>query len=106
MFFFSANNILYTIEKDGSLYGISPSNGSWSRIGTSGSWIGTMTAVTMNGRLYSIEKNGKLYETNLSNGSWKQIGGAEFGNTKFMMAANGHLYTIENSGSLYEINVN
>jgi hypothetical protein len=65
-----------------------------------------MTSVTMNGMLYSIEKNGKLYETNLSNGSWKQIGGAEFGNTKFMMAANGHLYTIENSGSLYEINVN
>jgi hypothetical protein len=99
---FGTDDWLFSIETDGSLYRISPSNGTWSQLGKAGEWANTIAVATMNGQIYTIETNGALYKTNPSSGSWSQIGKAEFGKTRYLFAAAGSLYTIENGG-LYRV---
>jgi len=99
---FAEGQSLYTIESDGSMYRVSPANGSWSGIGAAGSWRNTIVGTTLNGRIYSVEQGGALYETNPANGAWKQIGKAEFGRTQFLFGAGEWLYSID-GGVLYRI---
>ena len=94
---------LYTIEKDGSLYRVSPADGSWRGVGQAGEWRNTIVGTTLNGRIYTVERGGTLYETNPATGGWKQIGKPEFAKTDYMFATGDSLYTIE-SGNLYRVN--
>ncbi len=100
---FNNGDLLFSIESDGSLYRIKPTDGSWSRAKEAGGWKNTITSTVLNGKLYTVETSGALYETSLVTGAWKQIGKTEFGKTKFLFCANGWLYSIE-SGDLYKIN--
>ena len=105
-YLFDANGKLFSIEKDGSLYEISQSDGSRKKTGVSGAWVETIAGTTMNGKLYTIENDGSLFETDLSSGIRQQIGVSTWGNTRFMVAAKGKLYIIEASGALHEATLN
>ena len=98
-------SFLYSIEKDGSLYMISPINGSWKQIGQKGAWVNTIKGTILGDRLLTVESNGALFETRLSTGVWQQLGKNDFANTKFLCSGLGKIYSIEASGTLYEINV-
>jgi hypothetical protein len=102
---YAAGDSLYTIEKDGSLYRVNPSNGRWARLGAEGEWKATQSGAVLMGKLYTIETNGALYATSLNDGRWKQIGKPEFAGTIGMFAAGDKLFTIEKDGSLYGVSV-
>jgi len=102
---FTAGNLPYTIERDGSLYRVSAKEGSWARLGKAQDWKGTRVGAVLKGKLYTVEGNGCLYATDLRNGQWKQIGKAEFGDTVGLFAAGRKMFTIEKDGSLYWVAV-
>ncbi len=83
---------------------VSFGSGEWKQIGKSGDWGKTRGGAVIGTTLYTIESGGHLYATELPSGAWKKIGGADYANTKFMIAGTDALYTIETSGTLYKIN--
>ena len=91
---------LFTIETDGSLYRISPADGTWSQVGKAGEWKNTIAGTFCGTRLYTVESNGVLYGTNPVSGVWEQVGKAEFGKTVELFASGDTLFSIESDGSL------
>jgi hypothetical protein len=102
-FMFSDRNSLFTIESDGTLYRVSPVDGTWSGIGQPGAWKGTLGACVLGGRLYTAEKNGQLISSDLHTGNRRSVGNADFAATRFMLPVGGKIYTIETSGNLYRV---
>jgi hypothetical protein len=94
---------LYTVETDGSLFRVNPSDGTWSRVGPAGAWRSIRAGAVVAGRLYTAETDGTLQETDLNTGVRTQLGGPDFGNTAFMAAVGNDLYTIETDGSLFRV---
>jgi len=86
--------------------GVRADPGSWERVGEAGAWKPTIVGAVLKGKLYTVETNGGLWETDLGTGTWKQLGKAEFGSTRFLLAAGNNLYTIETDGNLYRVNPN
>ena len=102
-FLFASAASLFSIEADGSLYRISPADGTYGRLGKAGDWANTLAGAVLDGKLYSAEKSGVLYATDLASGDYRPIGEAVFGNTRFLFASAASLFSIEADGSLYRI---
>ena len=102
-FMFSDRDSLFTIETDGTLYRISPIDGTWSAVGQHGAWRGAVGACVLGGRLYTAEGDGSLVCADLHTGSRRGVGNADFATTRFMFPEGGKIYTIETSGNLYRV---
>lgn len=100
-FMFLVETGLYTLEADGSLYGVNPANGSWRRIGTSGAWLGAIAGTGMGDRLYLVREDGGLTEVAPMTGVSRQLLPAGLEDTRYLFAVAGALYSIERNGDLY-----
>ncbi len=102
-FMFAAADSLWTIERSGTLYRVSPADGSWAQVGPAGAWIATRAGAILKGRLYTIEEGGSLWVTNLSNGTWAGIAADGFSDATTLLAAGDDLWTVTTEGSLYRV---
>ena len=102
---YAAADKLYTIETDGNLFRVDPTNGTWAQVGLNGAYKLARAGAIFNDRLYTAESDGTLRWTNLTTGVKKLIGNPDFGATVSMCAGGDQVYTLETDGSLFRVYV-
>jgi hypothetical protein len=96
------DNMLWTVQKDGSLYKVDPSNGASTKIADKGSFEKLENLEGMDHMLWSVE-SGTLYKNDSASGKWEQVGKeGEWARTVDFVGLNGFLYSIEPDGSLWK----
>ena len=93
------NGIIYSIEKDGTLFETDPS-GKYRQLGDKGAFRNVDNLAALDGWLWTVE-SGVLYKSNPKSGRWEKVS-TDYGDTEAMVGMNGMLYTIESDGTVYE----
>lgn len=100
----AAENTLWTIESDGTLYRINPKSGAWSQLGAAAAWVRMRAGTLLKGRLFTAETDGSLQSTNLSNGARTSVDNSGFGHAAALLASGDDLWMIDTDGDLYRVN--
>ena len=96
------DGMLWSVQKDGSLFKIDPANGSPTQIGGKGSFEKLQNLEGMDHMLWSIEE-GTLYKNDPASAKWEQVGKeGEWARAVDFVGLNGMLYSIEPDGSLWK----
>lgn len=100
------DGLLWSVEKDGSLYKADPATGKRTQVGPKGSFESIQNLEGMDHMLWSIEA-GTLYKNDPKTGKWEQAGKeGEWSKTIDFVALSGVLYSIEPDGSLWKTDKN
>lgn len=97
-----AGTTMLSLEKDGTVYKISP-DASRQAVGKRGNYKDTIAAAVADGNLYTIERDGRFFITNLQTMNWTSLKKADYANTRYMLATNGHVVTVERDGSAFKV---
>lgn len=100
--FAGGGDYIYSIEQMGSLYKITASSGSWTKIAAN--FENSKFLICSTTKLVSIEKNGNMYDINQTSGEWKQVGKTGDWADAIASAIIGETaYVIDNAGTLYKV---
>jgi len=100
------DGVLWSIEKDGSLYKTDPATGKRTQVGEKGSFEKVELFEGMDHMLWSVEA-GTLYKNDPKTGKWEMAGKeGEWAKTIDFVGFGGLLYSIEPDGSLWKTDKN
>jgi hypothetical protein len=103
LFVFGAGDHLYSIEKNGCLYRVSPRDGTWVQVGEDNAFEAVKAGAVCNGRLYTVEMDGSLHAADLGNGKRTQVGKAEFKDIRALFSAGDKLACVNKDGNLLRV---
>ena len=96
------DDVLWSVEKDGSLYKTDPATGAHTLMGDKGSFERLQNLEGMDHMLWSIEA-GSLYKNDPKTSKWELVGKeGEWSKTVDFVGLGGFLYSIEPDGSLWK----
>ena len=103
-FFFIVNNMVYIIERDGSMTQVDPVTGNWTVVSRITSWSRIDWAFAVNNTFYTVQ-NGALFRQSLVDPDKRtQVGGNDFFSLGYIFLTERSFHTLYKDGTLYEIN--
>jgi hypothetical protein len=95
-----SNGKFYLLQIDGSLYAVSPKNGSWEQVGSHQIWANTFSGAILDEFLYTCDVTGKYYKTNLLTGNITRLEADNSNELVMLSTRNNKIMVIKKDGSI------
>jgi hypothetical protein len=102
-FILAANNLLYVIDFEGTMFKVNPATGAKEQLGIKGTWSQMYAYAVCKDQFYAVNSLGILSTTNLLTNTTRELG-TTYGNVANMYAAADKIYLVEQSGKMNEMN--
>ena len=102
-FIFSANNMLYVIDYEGTMFKVNVTTGVKEQLGVRATWSQMFAYTVCKDQFYAVNSLGVLSVTDLKNNITREMG-STYVNVSNMFATADKVYLLEQSGKLHEMN--
>lgn len=101
-FIFAANNMLYVIDYEGTMFKVNATTGVKEQLGIKGTWSQMYAYTVCKDLFYSVNSLGALTATDLKTNTTREMGNT-YVNVTNMFATGDKIYLLEQSGKLHEM---
>ncbi|UPT67828.1 MAG: PQQ-like beta-propeller repeat protein [Sphingobacteriales bacterium JAD_PAG50586_3] len=101
-FIFAANNMLYVINYEGTMFKVNATTGASEQLGIKGTWSQMYAYAVCKDQFYAVNSMGALTVTDLKTNTTREMG-STYVNVSNMFATADKIYLLEQSGKLHEM---